>query len=426
MHRALSVPELLDELFSYYHTQAGWDADRSAKHRTLLALALACRTFQDHAIAALWRQLDSFRRPILCFLRNAVEPPNPPVTRDTGTNLDGEDWDRFGKYASHIRELTIEHGDFRGVFNFMAFLSVKYLPRGSQGHLLPKLRTLTWLGDHTTDLPFIHLFAPPSSPNLKTLRIRDCQIDIFVSLFRSAQMPLESIALQLYHHDHDPYQPPFFSQSSLGDLISLIATRPCQNSLKELEMHYFPDPDGSDRLDSALNITILRPLFIFSNLRLCHVEIEGTVADPTFDLNDDALVELAAAWPHLETLVFKRHVGWHNTSAITFNGLASLLRGCPLLETLTLSMNATQLDYAFTGEGALNRWVKRLDLGDSIIEEPTTVALILADLFGSLEKVDTWHRGRNSNLYQPLWGEVNSILEREREEEGSEGSQMSI
>ncbi|KAH7907363.1 hypothetical protein BJ138DRAFT_509060 [Hygrophoropsis aurantiaca] len=409
----------------------------------------------------------------------------------------------------------------------MAFLSVKYLPRGSQGHLLPKLQTLTWRGDYTTELPFIHFFASPSlrtlrlgfyitshavsllstlddhfpsltclylpqadsrdradqyltaisraiesrscqglecfhadmvdAPalrklahlpnlkeltvrmlrnssgivssnyngflNLKTLRVHHCQIDILVSFFRSTQMPLESIDLQVYHRDHEPDQLP---QSPLGDLTSLIASQPCQSSLTKLEMRYFRDPDGSDRLDSALNITMLRPLFVFSNLRLCHVDIEGISADFTFDLNDDALVELAASWPHLETLIFRRRVGWQNTSTITFNGLASLLRGCPLLKKLTLSMDATRLDYTSTGEGALNRRVKRLNLGDSIIEEPVAVALILADLFGSLEQVDAWpvvrrHRRR----YQPLWDEVNSIVKRKREEAaGSGGSQI--
>ncbi|KAH7905925.1 hypothetical protein BJ138DRAFT_1130230 [Hygrophoropsis aurantiaca] len=536
MHRALTIPEILDEIFSYYHIQAtDWHLDRSAKHRTLLALALACRTFQDHAIAALWRQLIGFRQPILSFLGNVVEPPNLPVTADHWDqlgwklcqSLSREDWNRFEKYTSHVREITIGYGDFQGLSNFMAFLSVKYLPRGSQGHLFPKLQSLTWRADRTTELPFIHLFAAPPSlrtltldfygtedtlwllsilechllsltclylvefdtidltdeyhtafsramesrscqglesfhanvmdapalqklahlpnlkelkvfivrnssgmvsdnqngfSNLKTLRIYDCQIDFIVSFFRSAQMPLESIVLDACHHDPEAAQPPILVQSSLGDLISSIASQPCQTSLTELEVQYFPDSNGSDRLNSPLSITTL---FAFSNLRLCHVEIreiDSAVAGPTFDLNDDALVQMAAAWPYLETLIFKHRAGFHNTSKITFNGFASLLRGCPLLKTLTLSVDATQLDYAFTA-GVLNSWVQDLDLLDSIIEEPTTVALILADLFGSLEQVNTWHR--DSELYQPLWDEVNSILERMREEaEGSEGSQM--
>ncbi|KAH7909665.1 hypothetical protein BJ138DRAFT_1089099 [Hygrophoropsis aurantiaca] len=516
MHRALTVPELLDEIFSYYHSTYGERRGRSrAKRRTLLTLATACSTFQDHAIAALWRRVIGFRRPILCFLRNGAKSPLLPATEDKWDELgwklcqsiSSEDWLRFEKRASHIREIMIGYGDFQGISIFMAFLSVKYLPRGSQGHLFSKLRTLNWKGDHLTEWPFIHLFASPSlrslafwfdekeadissslqstleyyfpsltclkfnefdfyprtdeyfttftrvieshscwkletfhgdamdasalhhlsrMPNLKVLTIRivtysggivsdngfsklrslkisSWSFDPIISLFRSARMPLETIQLEVLR------EPPTISQSMLQDVIFLIASQPCHGSLTKLTILTDAIPD---RFDSTMDNTILRQLFVF-----CHLYYLRLEAVCTFDLKDDDLIELAAAWPNLNGLVLNYHHGWKHTSAITFTGLASLLRGCPLMDTLSLSMDATRLDFGFLttpGEDALNHRIHHLNLGDSIIEDPVTVAMILDDLFGSLEQVDAWsgvrHREDERSHYQILWAQVNTVL----------------
>ncbi|KAH7907548.1 hypothetical protein BJ138DRAFT_1182361 [Hygrophoropsis aurantiaca] len=516
--------KLLDEIFSYYHTNDEDDGECShTKQRTLLALAVACRAFQDHAIAALWRRLVGFRRPILCFLRNAVKLSIPLVTKDKWDklgwklcqSLSREEWHRFEKYASHIRELTLEREDFRGISNFMAFLSVKYLPHGLQGHLLPKLRTLIWRGDQATEFPFIHLFAPPSMQsltvvfhdeqadivsssllstleyhllsltylefdesdtslrtdeylttisrviesrscwgletfhgdamdvsalqhlsqlpnlkvltihivrnssgmalnkgfsNLKSLQIISWYIDPIFSLFRAVRMQLETIQLEFLDG-------PTFSQAMLQDLVSLITSQPCHRSLIELNILTAADPD---RFNSTMDDTIIRQLFVFRHLGYLSIH-----AVCTFDLNDNNLIELAAAWPGLYGLVLNGYSRWHRIFTITFKGLASLLRGCPLLEILDLSIDATQLDFGsltVPGEGALNHGVVYFNLGDSIIEDAAAVARILADIFGSLGQVGAWrkwegHREDERLRYQPLWAEVNAILKSLPEEE---------
>ncbi|KAH7905896.1 hypothetical protein BJ138DRAFT_1017068, partial [Hygrophoropsis aurantiaca] len=101
-------------------------------------------------------------------------------------------------------------------------------------------------------------------------------------------------------------------------------------------------------------------------------------------------------------------------SEITLKGLKSLIRACPLLQTLGLAINATQLSFASSttpGEDIHNDKIQTLDMGESIIENPADVARILGELFWSLKKVDvSYYRKKNRNPCARLWNEVNPHL----------------
>ncbi|KAH7913822.1 hypothetical protein BJ138DRAFT_1145078 [Hygrophoropsis aurantiaca] len=72
-----------------------------------------------------------------------------------------EEWVRFESYTSRVREIHIKPGHFKHIIHFMTTLSMKYFPHPSH-HLFPKLRFLICASQETTELPFIHLFLPPS------------------------------------------------------------------------------------------------------------------------------------------------------------------------------------------------------------------------------------------------------------------------
>ncbi|KAH7916506.1 hypothetical protein BJ138DRAFT_282798 [Hygrophoropsis aurantiaca] len=241
--------------------------------------------------------------------------------------------------------------------------------------------------------------------NLHTLSLVAEDITAAIPFLWSAQLLLKSLQITLSARKSQLLPLPL---SSLQQLFSSISKGLSPTRLTQIEIRRWCD---DQHFDITLDITTLQPLLVFSKLK--HVCLDDLCS---FDLNDDALTELANAWPHLEELVLNHCTGWRRTSGITFKGLASLLRACPMLHTLALSIDATQLSFISStspGEVIQNDRIKTIDLGDSIIENPAAVALILDDLFWALKHVDAWRmysRGDEKLRYEPLWDEVNMHL----------------
>ncbi|KAH7908354.1 hypothetical protein BJ138DRAFT_1206883 [Hygrophoropsis aurantiaca] len=274
--------------------------------------------------------------------------------------------------------------------------------------ILSHLAQLPTLKDLSVELP-----APISNTiasnkgfaNLQTLRLEAWDIDIIISFLWSTQLSLD--CLQIYLSPTSESKPLL---SSPQQLFYCISNGLCHSSLTQIviEIWWHPEP-----IDAILDITTLRPLLLFSKLEHLRLNIVCSI-----DLNDENLMELANAWPRLQTLVFNEKFGWQRTSGITFQGLASLLRVCPLLDTLALSIDATRLGFASStrpGEEFCNGKITTIYLGDSIIDNPTAVASILQGLFPSLTAVAHCCAYRpDKTQYAPLWAEVNSHLAQTR------------
>ncbi|KAG1846727.1 hypothetical protein F4604DRAFT_1547496, partial [Suillus subluteus] len=95
------------------------------------------------------------------------------------------------------------------------------------------------------------------------------------------------------------------------------------------------------------------------------------------------------AWPQLQVLKFS---SYNTTTTLpTFHGLIGLLRLCPALTSLSLVIDATELDgidLKCPGGGLCNKHLNFLALGASPMRFPVKVAVILSGLFPRLEKVD--------------------------------------
>ncbi|KAH7905897.1 hypothetical protein BJ138DRAFT_704923 [Hygrophoropsis aurantiaca] len=85
MHHALTVPEIVLEIFSYLpkfddpylRKQPGCYIDTSDGHTTLAALAATCRTFQEPALDVRWRRLSGVYSLIPLFPHDIWEEYDP-------------------------------------------------------------------------------------------------------------------------------------------------------------------------------------------------------------------------------------------------------------------------------------------------------------------------------------------------------------
>jgi hypothetical protein len=123
---------------------------------------------------------------------------------------------------------------------------------------------------------------------------------------------------------------------------------------------------------------------------------------------------MVSAWPKLEALSIG---GLSTGNTITFHGLISLLRLRPSLTSLSLAIDATKLDgidIKRPGGEIFSKNLKVLVLGNSPIDSPQHVALIISGLFPYLEQVefDCWdsYTQAQKNTMIDRWTSVNTFL----------------
>jgi hypothetical protein len=158
------------------------------------------------------------------------------------------------------------------------------------------------------------------------------------------------------------------------------------------------------------------PLRAFPNLTHLFIEGAGNIS-----MSDEALCQLARAWPRLQALKISSCVIIDSTIRVpTFHGLISLLWCCPALTSLALVIDTTKsdgIDLKCPGGGRCNKRLEFLALGNSRIKGPVNVALIISGLFPYLKQVDLacWKTHpmdktaqRKSDMEQ--WAIVNMML----------------
>ncbi|KIJ11804.1 hypothetical protein PAXINDRAFT_181779 [Paxillus involutus ATCC 200175] len=197
-------------------------------------------------------------------------------------------------------------------------------------------------------------------------------------------------------------------------LCSLIGAHFCTRSLQSI---YLDDP-GSHYGWATVRLDETYPLLAFTRLRsvalheLCAISVD-----------DHALKEFAAALPLLEVLHLSRcifSIPGEEGAMPTFRGLFQLVKICPLLRELSIVIDTTQsewVDLHRPGDGVCNHVLSMLILGNSRIDDPKRVALILGAVFTVLEKVDIedWEHvplylleDKETSLL--LWHQVNDYL----------------
>ncbi|KAG1890171.1 hypothetical protein F4604DRAFT_1643764 [Suillus subluteus] len=208
-------------------------------------------------------------------------------------------------------------------------------------------------------------------------------------------------------------QPPVCVCPMLSQFLAILQEK-CDNS----KLEYFIFNTFSFRMPGMRTESgVLVSLRAFSNLT--HLDIgRGRV----ISMSDEELCYLTGAWPKLQVLRISYYVTVDSdtTAVPTFHGLIRLLQLCPSLISLALVIDTTKvdgIDLRSPGDGHFTKLLKELSLGNSVIDSPLNVALILSGLFPDLEQVnlDCWNTTFMNALPQKKsamkqWASVNSFL----------------
>jgi hypothetical protein len=142
----------------------------------------------------------------------------------------------------------------------------------------------------------------------------------------------------------------------------------------------------------------LEPLQVFKNLT--HLILDVRLP---FDLDNDALRDMAICWPRLQNLRFGGELSIRRRSRITLHGLILLVEHCPYLCELAIVITAF-LDEPYStrkqGTGIYNEAITCLDLGSSSCRGMDAVAAFLYDLFPNLLTIRVARDGG------PPWGDL--------------------
>ncbi|KII88738.1 hypothetical protein PLICRDRAFT_54566 [Plicaturopsis crispa FD-325 SS-3] len=284
---------------------------------------------------------------------------------------------------------------------------------------LPTLRRLVVSDISVDEVKAASKLMPEDSfQALSTLKIVgvDLSQDPVLGLVATYHPPLRHVSLQID-------RPLNFTRNEWGDVISAIHQVCSPTSLAELHV--------TDKIlsleitrvhDYGLDFATLKPLLSFSRLHTLELDPAGG-----FDLGNDDLASMARAWPMLTKLSLSAAfgaAGWKVPSRITLAGLLPLLQNCPHLETLDIVIDArilppseTRLDVGHHGS------VRSLFLGNSFINTPTRVALLMADLFPNVQGaimawwdmyMEYWLEDemlyRSASDYAGLWAEVSRLM----------------
>ena len=240
-------------------------------------------------------------------------------------------------------------------------------------------------------LQYLHLYAGLLSTGTSALRdLRLTLTDFMLDIFDAEEM--------------------FSTPSSLKELFMTLAEACSHDCLAGLYLcivnPHFPSAD------SMMTIRGVRPLLNFTHLRL--VILDGF---STFSFEDNDIVELASAWPHIEELALSNYVHHPIASLPTLRSLFHLARSCPKLRALSLVVNMTDLTPCATGRDLRSDVLHDLCLGNTPINSPATIARILHGLYPALKLVDlsVWNKEPLNRLawrnrYQLSWGLVNVEL----------------
>lgn len=202
-----------------------------------------------------------------------------------------------------------------------------------------------------------------------------------------------------------PRSPPSAS-AMLSQFLSILQER-CDNDKLECLFLF-----GYSKA-ALTELGVFTPLHAFRNLTQLDIHF-------SISMSDEQLCQLVRAWPRLQVLEISSWIAIDVATVLpTFHGLIGLLQLCPALTSLALVIDTTKLDGIDLRSPSGGRFntLNRLTLGNSPIDCPVNVALILSGLFPHLEQVniDCWNKIQMYAMPQRIaamkqWASVNSIL----------------
>jgi hypothetical protein len=211
---------------------------------------------------------------------------------------------------------------------------------------------------HITDLSF-------SAENVTTL-------NQFLSLCRPYQ--LRQLSLGIPRNELPP--------SSQWQQCFQTLSRYCSSTLEDLDIS-----------DHPINHSAMLPLLDFRNLT--HLSMTCVFSD----LDNARLSQMAQAWPYLQELNLQSPESDIGQSRITLGGILPVLKYCPKLRELALTVDATSHPCANSPctshpeqpwLGISNHNITILDVGNSVIDSAKGVAQFLSHILPNLEEINSF------------------------------------
>jgi hypothetical protein len=270
---------------------------------------------------------------------------------------------------------------------------------------LPSLREL-YIGLCSTpiDADTQNLLRRPAFSALHTLDVR-CNalapLDTFFDTFSLAPKRLFIKVIDGWH-----------SMEGLPASISRISNACAHSALERLEIL---DDDCGLNFDASVSAAAFQPIYAFRNLRMFHFEVE-----PDVSLHDGTLMQMAEAWPLLEDLAILGALSISNHQHVTPNGLVSLLRRCPRLSSIQISMDWSAVDrpdvsFNIPYEGFAHKALTYADFGSSKIRQATGVAAFMSAIAPKLHTITGWDSESHYDhddyeTYSSRWEEVGRLM----------------
>lgn len=154
--------------------------------------------------------------------------------------------------------------------------------------------------------------------------------------------------------------------------------------------HEYNDPQTN-------SLSVIPYLLCFTQLRT----LDLACYDFCINLDDDILLEAVSAWPHMRNLEIEDLR--FDYSPITFRGIFTMLRLCPQLDTLRISIDTTTVDIDPDVEPAQHTSLRILELNSPGHQIPNAEALAHI-IFSCLPRIN-WVQCEESK-----WDEVNMHL----------------
>ncbi|KAJ6592616.1 hypothetical protein B0H19DRAFT_1088166 [Mycena capillaripes] len=194
----------------------------------------------------------------------------------------------------------------------------------------------------------------------------------------------------------------FINSLSLSQLTHLIIGVVCIPTLYEISSLYHTITQNLPRAQlRTLEIAIidenhaplpdawmakhaaLRQLFCFQNLTVLMVQIPGG-----FDLDDACVLNLARAWPSLETLGLSPMAG-RSDRRVTLTALHVLANHCPELKYLAIELTGLAIPplEVDADQHVIQSTLETLHVGDSPISDPVAVASYISRIFSGLTNI---------------------------------------
>ncbi|EIW78556.1 hypothetical protein CONPUDRAFT_167546 [Coniophora puteana RWD-64-598 SS2] len=372
------------------------DVVRHAEHdRDLAALARVSRSFSEHALDALWFQLDSCVPLLRCLPDGLIgeEIHDSLLTYTIQRPITSADWTIFLKHARRVvhldwglgsRALSIDGKDSSAAQAIHPeVLNVLSAPPVS--HPFPKLLPQSLASSSSWERCLSIRPLYPSSSHWEiyvrrcasssgTLRLPALDIPSFRQLSSSKSLQELLTELQEPFPDNIQFDGPAFpaitfltlrtpprrtlkvfadiikkmsisskmfnlfadstEEAALADLIGAISAH-CNPEILDYLMIVENDISQHREPHFCMTSSTLRPALRLSSLASFDINTDRSV-----QLNNDDLLEMASAWPKLGNLSLNYHSGWRIHSQATLIVLRGLLDRLPRLKRLSIAVDA--------------------------------------------------------------------------------------